>query len=203
MGPTWALRKHTAILKSYSSFIPVNAIRETYCSRPPSVRSLRARLSTAGEHISYFWVQEEKCRRERREKMHTNKEEEEYTTNPPPLDRRPIQCIYNMTGSSESLLLCLARAPQGRLSLSFLLLFISSRLRTGSEERGRTTGAMAGRAWRKGEAHCNRICRFFSGRLKAWIAPKACRKHGVPEMQVKGSDVVAAVTSYVRPPRWT
>lgn len=72
----------------------------------------------------------------------------------PPLDRRPIQCIYNMTGSSESLLLCLARAPQGRLSLSFLLLFISSRLRTGSEERGRTTGGNGWESLKKGEAHC-------------------------------------------------
>lgn len=34
MGPTSALEKHAAILKSYSSLVSVNAIRETHCSRP-------------------------------------------------------------------------------------------------------------------------------------------------------------------------
>lgn len=156
LGGWWVqpgLLKHTAILKSYSNFIPVNAIWEMYCLCPPSVRLLRVCLL---QLESIFHTSE--CKRRnaggRDGKKCTQTKKKRNIQQIPPLDRRPIQCIYNMTGSSESLLLCLARAPQGRPSLSFLLLFISSRLRAGSEERGRTTGGNGSESLKKGEAHC-------------------------------------------------
>lgn len=159
--------------------------------------------STAGEHISYFWVQEEKCRRERRGKMHTNKEEEEYTTNPPLWTEGPFNA-YTIWRVALKVCFSVSLGPL-RGDYPSLFFFSSSLPGLGQAARrgGERQEAMARRAWRKERPTVNRICRFFSGRLKAWIAPKACRKHGVPELQVKGSDVVAAVTSYVRPPWWT
>jgi len=169
MDPTCVLRKHShfaKLLKLHSRECHPGDVlfAASVCQIAPCLPS------AAGEYISYFWVQEEKCRRERRGKMHTNKEEEEYTTKSPPLDRRPIHCIYNMTGSSESLHLRLTRAPQGRL-------FSSSPSGLGQAARrgGERQEAMARRAWRKERPTVNRICRFLLGPLKGWIAPKACK----------------------------
>lgn len=206
LGGWWVqpgLLKHTAILKSYSNFIPVNAIWEMYCLCPPSVRLLRVCLL---QLESIFHTSEYKRRnagrRDREKNAHKQRRRGIYKKSllwtEGPFSAYTIWWVALKVCFSVSL---------GPLRGDHPSLFFFSSSPPGLGQTARRGGerqeAMARRAWRKERPTVNRICRFLSGRLKAWIAPKACRKHGVPELQVKGSDVVAAVTSYVRPPWWT
>lgn len=118
----------------------------------PSVRSLRACLL---QPKSIFHTFECRKRNAKEKNHHAQTKKERNIQQIPPLDSRPIQRMYNMTGRSESLLLCLARAPRGRLSPSFLLLlFIFCRLGAWSERSGRKTGGDGLENLKKGEAHC-------------------------------------------------
>lgn len=175
MGPTCVLRKHTAILESYSSFIPVNAIRETYCSRPPSVRMLRVRLL---QLESIFHTSE--CKRRNAggrdgEKCTQTKKKRNIQQNPP-LWTEGLFTAYTIWRVALKVCFSVSLGPL-RGDYSALFFFSSSPPGLGQAARrgGERQEAMARRAWRKERPTVNRICRFLLGLLKAWIAPKACR----------------------------